>query len=99
MVAEASDYIRANVKGLILGQNLFTNRLPHADADLTNGALFLDSVVGLRPTTWIGKAAKYEYPRLQVVGASHDEHHYEIASQLVNDVFTLLAETFNREVG
>ena len=79
--------------------NLFANRLQQSVADRANVAVLVDSVINPPPITLIGAALKYEYPRLQLVGVSHDEGHHREAEILIQSAYLLLGTTFNREVG
>ena len=98
-VDEVTFFLDERIDDLIKEKNLFPNRLQQSVADRANAALFVDSVVNPMPRSLIGKAIKYEYPRLQLVGVSHDEAHHRIAESLIQSAYVLLATTFNQEVG
>ena len=99
VVDEVTFFLDRHVDALIKEKNLFPNRLQQSVADRANAALLVDSVINPSPRTLIGKAIKYEYPRLQLVGVSHDEAHHRIAEDLIQSAYILLATTFNTEVG
>ena len=99
VVIETANFLSRKFPNLVIGRNLFPNRLPQRMADDANVCLLVDSVVNLPPRSYIGAAADHEFPRVQLIGVSHDEEHFIDAELLVGLAYAQLAVTFNQQVG
>lgn len=99
IVTEVAGYLDSEIESLSLGFNLFDNRLPQRVADDSSVSVLVDSVLSMAPRTLIGKALKYEYPRVQLVGVGHSELDIQAAESMIQSAYILLGTTFNRNVG
>ena len=99
VVSETVSLLKSRLPRFVEGYNIFPNRLPQRQADDANVCLLVDSVVSVSPRSYIGAAVAIEYPRVQLIGVSHDEQHFLEAEHLVGLAFSELAVTFTQLVG